>query len=212
MRLVYCFCLASASGVMAYVSLVELFGKSLENFKHGLSAEKKLQLEKSGTVVADCDMHDINDEVEPTALRYATIVFFIGWVVGLLMDKGLHKFMKYRKYAIKQALLPFLPITSTKYSMDISKKEDQDKLAQRRFEIDLLRLIRVGWFTALALTMHNIPEGLLIYTAAQASDEKAAYGIALAIALHNIAAGFAVAMPIYIATRSREKAMLYGKL
>ena len=58
----------------------------------------------------------------------------------------------------------------------------------------------------------NIPEGLLTYTGAQASDQKAAYGIALAIALHNIPEGFAVAMPIYIATRSRGKAMLYGKL
>ena len=128
------------------------------------------------------------------------------------MDKGLHKFMKYRKYAIIQALLPDLPTTGTWNFMDFSKMDDQEKLAQKRFENDKLRLIKVAWLTALALTMHNIPEGFLIYTAAQASDEKAAYGIALAIALHNIPEGFAVAMPIYIATRSRGKAMLYGKL
>ena len=207
MRLASCFCLASASGVMAYVSLAEVFGESLENFKHGLSAEKKLQLESNGTAVADCDMHDINDEVEPTALLYATIVFFVGWVIGLLMDKGLHKFMNYREDAIIQDL----PISNDE-STDDSKMDEQEKLAQKRFETDKLRLIKVGWFTALALTMHNIPEGLLTYTGAQASDEKAAYGIALAIALHNIPEGFAVAMPIYIATRSREKAMLYGKL
>ena len=104
MRLASCFCLASASGVMAYVSLAEVLGESIENFKHGLSAEIKIQREQNGTVVTDCDMHDIGDEVEPHALVYATLTFFVGWVIGLVMDKGLHKFMNYREDAIKQDL------------------------------------------------------------------------------------------------------------
>jgi len=205
MRMASCFCLASASGVMAYVSLAEVMGESIENFKHGLAAEEKIKREVNGTVVADCDMHDIGDEVEPKALLFATIIFFVGWIFGLLMDSALHKFMNYREEAIIQDI----PLSNGE-STDYSGMDEQEKLAQKRFETDKLRLIKVGWFTALALTLHNIPEGLLTYTGAQASDGKTAYGIALAIALHNIPEGFAVAMPIYIAYNSRAKAMLYA--
>ena len=40
-----CFCLASASGVMAYVSLAEVLGESIENFKHGLAVEERIKRE-----------------------------------------------------------------------------------------------------------------------------------------------------------------------
>ena len=36
---------------------------------------------------------------------------------------------------------------------------DEERQAQIRFEADTFRLVQVGWFTALALTLHNIPEG-----------------------------------------------------
>ena len=67
-------------------------------------------------------------------------------------------------------------------------------------------------FVLNTLSTNNKPyfEGLLTYTGAQGGNDKTAYGIAMAIALHNIPEGFAVAMPIYIGTQSRAKAMFYA--
>ena len=53
--------------------------------------------------------------------------------------------------------------------------------------------------------------GLLTYVSAQTEDPGVGFGIACAIGLHNIPEGFAVAMPIYIGTNSRTKAMFYGE-
>ena len=35
---------------------------------------------------------------------------------------------------------------------------EEDALAQLKFNTDTFRIMKVGWFTALALTLHNIPE------------------------------------------------------
>lgn len=66
-------------------------------------------------------------------------------------------------------------------------------------------LIRMGMFTALAIAIHNFPEGLATFTAAL-SDPSLGAPIAVAIAIHNIPEGIAVAVPIFYATGSRRKA------
>ena len=65
-------------------------------------------------------------------------------------------------------------------------------------------------FTALALTLHNIPEGLLTYVSCLSDNPSVGLGIACAIGLHNIPEGFTVAFPIKIATNSNRKAMFYA--
>ena len=40
MRLASCFCLSTASGVMAYVSLVEVFGEAKLNFEESFGSDK----------------------------------------------------------------------------------------------------------------------------------------------------------------------------
>lgn len=67
------------------------------------------------------------------------------------------------------------------------------------------KLMRMGLFTALAIGIHNFPEGLATFTAAL-SDPNLGIPIAFAIAIHNIPEGIAVAVPIYYATGSRMKA------
>lgn len=67
------------------------------------------------------------------------------------------------------------------------------------------KLMRMGVFTALAIAIHNFPEGLATFTAAL-SDPSLGIPIALAIAIHNIPEGIAVAVPIFYATGSRKKA------
>lgn len=66
-------------------------------------------------------------------------------------------------------------------------------------------LMRMGLFTALAIGIHNFPEGLATFTAAL-KDPNLGIPIAIAIAIHNIPEGIAVAVPIFYATGSRKKA------
>jgi ZIP family zinc transporter len=73
------------------------------------------------------------------------------------------------------------------------------------------RLMRMGLFTALAIALHNFPEGLATFLAAL-HDPALGVAIAVALALHNIPEGISVAVPIYYATGSRRKALLYSFL
>jgi ZIP family zinc transporter len=67
------------------------------------------------------------------------------------------------------------------------------------------RLKRLGLLTALAIGVHNFPEGFATLVAAQ-RDVGVGISIAVAIALHNIPEGISVSVPIYYATGSRSRA------
>ncbi|RXK12753.1 zinc transporter ZupT [Halarcobacter mediterraneus] len=72
-------------------------------------------------------------------------------------------------------------------------------------------LKRTGLFTALAIGIHNFPEGFATFISALDSLTLGAT-IALAIAIHNIPEGMAVSLPIYHATGERKKAFWYATL
>ncbi|TVQ99106.1 MAG: zinc transporter ZupT [Desulfovibrionales bacterium] len=67
------------------------------------------------------------------------------------------------------------------------------------------KLHRMGIFAALAIAIHNFPEGMVTFFATL-HDPSLGVAIAIALALHNIPEGIAVAVPIYYATGSRAKA------
>jgi ZIP family zinc transporter len=72
-------------------------------------------------------------------------------------------------------------------------------------------LKRLGIMSAMAIAIHNFPEGIATFIGALNDPEMGA-GITFAIAIHNIPEGIAVAIPIYYATRSKSKALLYATL
>ena len=73
------------------------------------------------------------------------------------------------------------------------------------------KLLRMGMFTALAIGIHNFPEGLATFLAAM-RDPALGVAIAIAIALHNIPEGISVSVPIYYASGSRRRAFVYSLL
>lgn len=73
------------------------------------------------------------------------------------------------------------------------------------------KLARMGLFTALAIAIHNFPEGLATFVSAL-QEPSLAIPIVVAIAIHNIPEGIAVSVPIYYATGSKKKAFMYSFL
>jgi zinc transporter, ZIP family len=67
------------------------------------------------------------------------------------------------------------------------------------------RLVRTGLVVALAIAIHNFPEGMVTFLAAL-ENPQLGIAIAIAVALHNIPEGVSVSVPIYFATGSRRKA------
>jgi ZIP family zinc transporter len=67
------------------------------------------------------------------------------------------------------------------------------------------KLLRMGMFSAIAIGIHNFPEGLATFTAAL-REPALGIAIAVAIAIHNIPEGIAVSVPVYYATGNKKKA------
>ncbi|MDD3441364.1 MAG: zinc transporter ZupT [Kiritimatiellae bacterium] len=96
--------------------------------------------------------------------------------------------------------------------------EHQDETRPKNGEISVHdhahhhhKLMRMGLFTALAIGIHNFPEGLATFLAAL-QDPSLGIAIAIAVALHNIPEGISVSVPIFYATGNRRKAFLYSFL
>jgi len=80
---------------------------------------------------------------------------------------------------------------------DDSKKSRADKI-----------IMKTGLLTALAIGIHNFPEGLTTL-GATLNDVKLGIFIALAVAIHNIPEGISVSVPIFYATNNKKKAFFY---
>ncbi len=117
----------------------------------------------------------------------AIAAFFTGMIVIAIIDK----------------LVP-----SFENPHEIKKVED---LENTRESEKKRKLYRMGMMSALAIAIHNFPEGLATFIVAL-QDIKLGLPIAIAIAIHNIPEGIAVSVPIFYATGSRKKAFKYSFL
>lgn len=72
---------------------------------------------------------------------------------------------------------------------------------------DRTHLLFVSIITAVALSVHNFPEGLATYTAA-VDDQNMGIALGVAMIIHNIPEGMAVAIPTFFATKSKKIACI----
>jgi ZIP family zinc transporter len=124
---------------------------------------------------------------------YALLAFFAGMGIIMLIDFLIPEYENPHE-ASGLSLEAHTPAT--------------DMLAQSGNEKALHRL---GLMSALAIAIHNFPEGIATFIGAL-NDPQMGTGITFAIAIHNIPEGIAVAIPIYYATKSKGKALLYATL
>ena len=71
--------------------------------------------------------------------------------------------------------------------------------------------LSIGLQTSTAIALHKIPEGFITY-ATNHANPRLGFAIFLALFIHNITEGFALALPLYLAINSRWKAMFWSAL
>ncbi len=90
-------------------------------------------------------------------------------------------------------------------------RDPEEMTEEEKKESNSKALLRMGMFSALAIAIHNFPEGLATFMSA-IKDPTLGISIAVAIAIHNIPEGIAVSVPVYYATGSKKKAFAYSFL
>jgi len=181
------FSMSFAAGVMLFVSFVEILPHAVEQLEAIYSKEAAAAHAHMGE---HGHPHAHGDAEDPGHFGHilATICFFAGMLLVALIDK----------------LVP-----KVENPHELISKADMDSGVESA--INKARLMRVGMLSAIALALHNFPEGIATFTSAM-NDVNLGITIAIAIALHNIPEGIAVSMPIYFATGSRLKAFGYSFL
>jgi len=119
-----------------------------------------------------------------TRLGYgaAVLAFFVGIVGMALIDR-------------------WLPVHDAAGALQQLRPGDQNTADPGRRR----RLLRLGVFSALAIGIHNFPEGLATFLGAL-TNPQLGVSIAVAIGIHNIPEGLAVSAPVYFATGNRRLA------
>ncbi|PWR74556.1 zinc transporter ZupT [Methanospirillum stamsii] len=129
------------------------------------------------------------DTIEKVGEGMAIVAFFMGVMIFALIDFMIPKDYNPHNF----------------FRVNNSKKEMGSET------IGNSSLMRTGLFTALAIGIHNFPEGIATFATAL-SDINLGIVIAIAIALHNIPEGLSVSVPIYYATGSKRTAFKYSFL
>ena len=174
------FSLGFSAGVMIYISFTELMPDAREVFSASFS--------------------------ENTS-SWLTVIFLIaGFLITALIDKLIpavdnpHEARDVEQIAVLE--------TRGRRS---DRGEGKQRFQMRGYNESTrdFRLMRVGIFTALAIFIHNVPEGIATFMSG-ITDTAVGVSIAIAIAIHNIPEGIAVSVPIFYATCSKKKALLWS--
>jgi len=173
-----------SAGVMIYVSFVEILNKGLEALTAAYG--------------------------ETWGAWVNVAAFFAGIIIIGVIDRVIPEAENPHEPHTKQARAALRdcaerhPELTAVYHKHESTGPQQEEAGQE----DLLRM---GLFSALAIGIHNFPEGLATFLAAL-QDPTLGAAIAVAVALHNIPEGVSVSVPVYYATGDRAKAFLYSSL
>ncbi|KAI7848456.1 ZIP zinc transporter-domain-containing protein [Circinella umbellata] len=88
---------------------------------------------------------------------------------------------------------------------------DHNTHHQHEFQNQKSDLLRIGIQTAVAIGVHKFPEGLIMFISNKAS-EKLGWAVAAAMSIHNLTEGFMIALPLYLALKSRTAAFGWAAL
>lgn len=186
-RAVYAFLLAAAAGLATGIGscIAFFFDRSNRRFL-------AFSLGFSGGVMLYISFVELLADARLTLSRLnghwgafsAAAAFFIGIFLSLLIDR-------------------FIPETDNPHEV----RSVEEMRHPKRHD----SLYRSGMLFALAVAIHNFPEGMAVFMGSFASPETGIF-TAIAIAVHNIPEGITVSVPIYHSTGSRRKAFFWSFL
>jgi ZIP family zinc transporter len=174
-----------SAGVMLYVSFLEILGKSSEALTEAYGAYWG---------------------------EWANVASFFGGILLIgIIDQVIPAAENPHEIHAETETRPLHGVDAAPDSAAIARAPGHAPPGVRDHHAHDPKLLRMGLFTALAITIHNFPEGLATFLAAL-EDPGLGIAIAVAIALHNIPEGISVSVPIYYATGSRRRAFVYSLL
>lgn len=133
-------------------------------------------------------IHLIEEYIGEGSSWVALIWFFAGMFITAVIERFVHAFAG----------------EFHSHEKELHHEHDQD-------EENNSHLTKLGLMSAIAIAIHNIPEGLALFTAGL-KDITLAYPIAAAVIIHNIPLSIAISVPLYYSTGSKKKAFLYTLL
>jgi len=170
-----------ATGIGSLLAIISKPTNKLLAGGMSLSAGVMVYLSFSELLV-EANHHFLLFYSEDTAILYILLSFFGGILLVYLINKF---------------------IIMSKNPHQLYGIDDENTLKKRIF--------KTGILTAIIMSIHNFPEGLVTYSSSIHNIDLG-LNITFAIALHNIPEGLAVAVPILYSTRSKKKAFLYSFL
>ncbi|KAL9106841.1 MAG: hypothetical protein Q9227_008174 [Pyrenula ochraceoflavens] len=90
------------------------------------------------------------------------------------------------------------------YSIDSSQEAHHHHVPSNAF-------MSIGVQTSIAIALHKIPEGFITY-ATNHANPTLGFAVFMALFIHNITEGFALALPLYLALQSRIKAIIWASI
>ncbi|KAG7384763.1 Zinc transporter [Phytophthora boehmeriae] len=192
--------LSVSGGVIIFQALVVLFASAFKEFTDAFTSDE-----------AEIGSGE-SDDIEGNAWLAATGAFGGGIIVSYIVDFIVKQLtpgqnsngttrMQPERLSFEDGPLEIKPPVELVPNQGSDVFIKMDEAAKEKLQ-------RMGILSAIAVAMHNIPAGIATFVA---SSEHAYIGLSLAIGigLHNVAEGIAVAAPIYFATGSTCRGLLW---
>jgi ZIP family zinc transporter len=96
-------------------------------------------------------------------------------------------------------------------TFDDDEDKNSDLEAQHHHHVPTNAFLSIGLQTSVAIALHKFPEGFVTYATNHASPSLG-FSVFMALFVHNIAEGFALALPLYLALGSRVSAMAWSSV
>ncbi|OJD36140.1 zinc iron permease [Diplodia corticola] len=94
---------------------------------------------------------------------------------------------------------------------DDDHHHDSHEQSHHHHHVPTNAFMSIGLQTSLAIALHKLPEGFITY-ATNHANPRLGFAVFLALFIHNITEGFAMALPLYLAINSRWKAMVISSI
>jgi len=160
---------------------------------------------------------------ETLAYTYNTVMFFAGWYLAVILNFVIEKVNKCidRKKGLfadepgetSDSIEDYTKLKQAGVDVENIKQKVQEhekhlkQKGQKKFQNRMNRIFRTGAMTIVSLLVNNISQGFVNFSAIS-NNRRLGVSMCLAIAVHNIPAGFSISLPMWLGTGSKSEAII----